>query len=362
MSVGLVTFFKYKALGFYQRGQNYSEPLAMADLLQSIERWHSRQDSLPDTLPWCNEHEGYSHRKKVYLKAIKKNEETGDYIIVLWRAVGDGEGSVYGIRADNDLSSEEVVDTDDYVDGESVIWGEPAYYWFIPDHDIFASIKFGKSISDTKLLNRYFRDFVELRSDFRDKEESIERGTRGAYTKVTFNSEEGDNLWFRCYSERFTKITENADLETIAEEITHFVKREVISSSVPEDQSWARYFKALPFISKSETKDFRNIEVTVQAAPTARELAQVFNTYHEQYSNPADTWSNLGFQKGKGSTVWLDEFVVKTEFNVNDTGTNLNSGQYGPERLFNAMSFQRRTLLAPFASIEVDEVHDGTNG
>lgn len=36
MSEGLVTFFKYKQLGFHKRGDSYYEPLMMADMLESL--------------------------------------------------------------------------------------------------------------------------------------------------------------------------------------------------------------------------------------------------------------------------------------------------------------------------------------
>ncbi|VXD06434.1 conserved hypothetical protein [Enterobacterales bacterium 8AC] len=105
MAIGIVTFFKYTHLGFYRYGDDkYCESLQMDTLLESLYVWFQDKISLEDTLLWDDDTPGYSHRKKVYLKAIEKDERTGEYILVLWRAVGNGDG-VYGIKADARLNS-----------------------------------------------------------------------------------------------------------------------------------------------------------------------------------------------------------------------------------------------------------------
>lgn len=65
--------FKYTQLGFYRYGNDdYCEPLEMDTLLSSLHVWFQDRISLEDTLLWDDETPGYSHRKKVYLKAIEK--------------------------------------------------------------------------------------------------------------------------------------------------------------------------------------------------------------------------------------------------------------------------------------------------
>lgn len=231
MSEGLVTFFKYKKLGFHKRGDSYYEPLMMADMLESLHTWFSSRTSLADTLPWDDNTPGYSSRKKVYLKGIERNNTTGDYVVILWRAIGNGNG-VYGIRSDSALSDDRLYSADEELDGENVIWGEPAYYWFIPSLNVFSSIKFHSSISDTELMNKYLRDFMTLHSDIRPKRREMKEGKTGKYLSISFNSSSGENLWLRIYSEQYTKLTNEADLDRIANQITHFVKRDVISASV----------------------------------------------------------------------------------------------------------------------------------
>ena len=362
MSTGIVTFFKHTQHGFYRYGRadEYQEPLAMDSLLSSLHEWFQNRISLEDTLLWDDETPGYSHRKKVYLKAIERDEATGEYIIILWRAVGSGDG-VYGIRADARLSDNSLYDANDAANGERVIWGEACYYWFLPARDLFASIRFANSIADTLLMNNFLKDFVLLHSNIRAKNREVKEGKNGAYTTVTFPAQgEGQtgNLWFRINSKQFTKLTTRADLSAIARDITHFVKRDVIAAREENMPDWTRLFGGFPFVSAEVTKDTRKVEVNIEARPPAEELQRVFQQYNEDYHGGLDGWRNIGFRKeGVGGICWLNSFVVKSVLPVDDTtggGVDM-TGHYTAQRLFTALQFKRDSLLAPFGLEEQQE-------
>lgn len=363
MSTGLVTFFKYTQLGFYRFGNDeYHEPLTMDDMLESLHDWFQDRISLEDTLLWDDETPGYSHKKKVYLKAIEKDADTGEYILVLWRSVGSGDG-VYGIKADARLDDDTLYDANDAADGERVIWGESAYYWFIPSRNIFASIRFPNSIADTQLMNSFFKDFMWLHSDIRVKHREVKEGKQGSYTTVSFPAQrEGEtgNLWFRINSKQYSKLTTRADLSAIARDITHFVKREVIAAREENQPDWTRLFGNLPFVSAEVTKDTRKVEVNIEARPTAEQLQRIFEQYNEDYNGGLDGYRNLGFKKeGVGGVCWLNSFVVKSVLPIDDTtgGGVDETGHYTTERLFTALQFKRESLLAPFG-VEVERLEE----
>lgn len=360
MSEGLVTFFKYKSLGFARRGDDYFEPLSMDVMLDSLYKWFQDRVSLEDTLLWDDQTVGYGNRKKVYLKAIEHDEGTGDYMLILWRAIGQGNG-VYGIKADAGLEDNNLYNADDNVGEDRVIWGEAAYYWFVPSLDIFASIRFPNSVADTEIMNRFMRDYVELHSDFRQRKviEKERKGGKGKYLSISFaptKQGEKGNLWFQAYSEQFTKPTTESDLEGLTGEITHFVKRDVISAQVVQQSGWTNLFKGLPFISSQVTRANRRVEVNIEAKPTVKELKDLIELYEREYAD-GDEWRNIGFKKENSGVVWLDNFVVKSILPVNDLagGGRDDTGHYTTERLFKAMEFTRGKLLSAFVEEEQEE-------
>lgn len=361
MSCGVVTFFKYNELGFYKykKEDGYCEPLEMPKMLDSLHTWFQEKVSLEDTLLWDDDMPGFSHKKKVYLKSMEYNQDTGDYILILWRAIGRGNG-VYGIRADSKLDDDKLYNADDAVEKDTkVIWGEAAYYWFVPRLNIFASIRFQNSIADTDMMNGFLKDFICLHSNLKQKVREVKTSTSGhTYTSVHFKSTNcNENLWFRISSKQYTKLTTAADLGQIAKDITHFVKREVISARDVQEHDWTRFFKGLPFVSCERNKQVRKIEINIDANPTESELRNIFESYNEEYNVHNSDWRNLGFKKeGVGGICWLDQFVVKSVLNVNDDSLSArdSTGHYTTERLYTALHLKRDSLLAPFNKSEVE--------
>jgi hypothetical protein len=352
MADGLVTFFEFKDLGFFKRntdGEEYSEDLDLNSLLSNLKQWYEDRVDISDTLMWDSDTLGYAARKRIFIKSFEKNNDTGDYILVLWRAVGNGDG-VYGIPANTSLDDSALYNADDSTGDVNVIWGEPAYFWLIPELRAFATIKFSKSVSDTDSLNRFLSDFVKLQSTLKQRTvEEKERPDGSKYLSISFPSQDNSmNLWFRCSSKMFTKATEQADLSAMARDITHFVKREKVSARIESHSTWERLFDGLPFVSATQTKETRNVEVIIEAKPTGQELRELFETYNDHYAGGIDKWVNLGFKKeGAGRTVWLNEFVVKNFLSVPG---DYDQSHYSPDTLFECLDLVRDALIAPLAN------------
>ncbi|NMP32607.1 hypothetical protein HII17_13655 [Thalassotalea sp. M1531] len=341
MSEGIVTFFKHTNLGFYQIGADYHEPLEIEEILNSLTDWFNERDLLSETAPYKSK-----RRKTVYLKDISKNDDTGDYLITLWKSLNANDGNVYGLRANESPNDNRLINADEQAE-EEVIWGRPAYYWFIPSAGVFASIKFHESITDSDVLNKYIKDYIQFRSDINSP--TIETRTNKAgeeYETVYWDGPYG-KLWLRVDSRRYTKITENADLDLIARDITHFVKKEEIITHSEQDEDWTRYFKNLPYVSKAKSGSTRSINIVVDAKPTGKQLKAMMEKYHQDYGTNKNKKSNLGFRKeGTGSqTYWLDEFVVKSVIEI--PGEEEQS-HFNHSTIFTYLNEQRGRLLAPF--------------
>lgn len=341
MSEGIVTFFKHTNLGFYQIGADYHEALKIEDVLCSLTNWFKERDLLSETAPYKSK-----KIKTVYLKDISKNEKTGDYLVTLWKSINANDGSVYGLRANKSPSDSKFINADEAAE-EEVIWGKPAYYWFIPSVGVFASIKFNESITDSDVLNKYLKDYVQFRSNINSP--TIERKTSKEgieYETVHWDGPHG-NLWLRIDSRRYTKVTENADLNLIAQDITHFVKKEEIITSSGQDEDWTRYFRDLPYVSKAKSRKTRTVSIVVDAEPTGEQLKAMMEKYHQDYGTSKNKKSNLGFRKeGTGSqTYWLDEFVVKL---ILEVPGGVEESHFSHETILTHLNEQRGELLAPF--------------
>ena len=51
------------------------------------------------------------------------------------------------------------------VRGQDVIYGQPMYYWYIPEHNLIASVKFPHSLADSEGVSHYIKKCIDLRID-----------------------------------------------------------------------------------------------------------------------------------------------------------------------------------------------------
>mgnify|MGYP000308037557 CR=1 FL=1 len=146
MEKGSISFFKIEKCGYYRRHDGKWELIegSLNETLAMVQGWVKGRD-FSQTIPW--DVSATPGRKQIYCKSVYKNEETNDSVFVLWKKFGDETGDVSGILANSKVGEDKggSIKLDSKINGKDVIYGQPMYYWFIPEFNIIASIKFPHS-------------------------------------------------------------------------------------------------------------------------------------------------------------------------------------------------------------------------
>lgn len=365
---GLVTFFDIEECGFYRLKRNSKDPEhkfgTLTEVLEDLCSWLNGK-KIEQTLPW--DPVKAPLRAKTYCRGMAVDPLTKDSVIVVYRAVGDHAGSIHGIKEGTKVgpdANETIVAGAEH-DGDKIIWGQPCYYWFIPEHNKFASIRFPHSSADTGRLASYVRDHVNNNSLFgRRKQREILRenpkdSTRPIRSTVTtFPFEEGDescNCLFKFKARELKFNTLKEDLDGIHGQITHTVIRDTTRSFIEDTRTpllkiGSAYLPS--FFGDSHTSQLpKKIEVIVDGSPSIDELHRLFEIRDEDSS-----WNNIGFKiDGPGSgTTWLSEYTVKTELVIHDSS---GEDHYSPELVLNKIKSVRQRLLSQIVK-HVDDSDD----
>lgn len=192
---GRLTFFDVTKAGFYNLNDEVQKSADIVNILDSLTDWVCSL-SFEETLPLVDDSR---LRKKVYCRGVHKDENTGDYFFVLWKSELDGNGNLQGVAPDskvNSSSNDVMMLSDDMTDGVKYIWGKPCYYWYIPELNKFAAIRFPHSNSDTYLFGRYIRDYANFRMPYAGRKiAEVCRTNPGGkdikFSTVTFESDDG---------------------------------------------------------------------------------------------------------------------------------------------------------------------------
>ncbi|TOG64600.1 hypothetical protein [Vibrio parahaemolyticus] len=373
-----ITYFDLKEFGFYRLRKKKTPEFiegTIGDVVTSLEGWLDGK-TFRNTIPW--DADTNQRRVKMYCRSYKTNTITGDTILVLWKAVGDSNGNVHGAYANSNVGSNTTDDlsTGNEVAGEEVIWGQPCYYWLIPEKNKIASIKFANSVADTDSLCHYIKAFVDYRGNFANKEVSertINHHTSGRainIKRVTFTAQdENGNTFhtsFKMRAQQYKKASSTLNYERLADDVTHIVYRDTISATVADTRpSWAKVCdtigSALGY-QTPPTRGQRHIEVIVDASPTGSELTALVDRYSEEHDETSD-WNNIGLKLGgrSESTTWLDEFVLTDELIIGQVGNEI----YTAEQLLRAITAQRTRLVekigtTPTTTEENEETDEAT--
>ena len=367
---GLVSFFEIEECGFYKL-QRTAKGLdhkfgTLPEVIEDLEKWLLGKD-LGQTLPW--DPNKAPMRAKTYCRGMVLDPDTGDAVIVIYRAVGDHSGSIHGIRESSKVgpnANETVVAGSEY-DGEKIIWGQPCYYWIIPEHNKIASIRFPHSSADTYRLCDYIRDHVNNNSKFgqrvqkerkRENPNDPTRVIRSTSTTFPFEDETGKcSCLFKLKVKELKFNTVKEDLNDIHQKITHTVIRDTTRSYVTDPRKpvlkiASEYLPSI-FGQGPTTQLPKKIEVIVDGAPSIKELHQLFES---RDSN--SKWANVGFKVDGtgGATTWLSEYAVRSVLTINNSS---GEDHYSPELILNRINKVRDKLLATIVrGEEIEELGD----
>ncbi|MGE4943933.1 hypothetical protein [Yersinia enterocolitica] len=339
MDNGSITYFDITACGFY-RLKNKPEELdhKFGDLmvvLDDLEDW-LKDKNFEQTLPWDKAEQPL--RTRVYSRGIARDSNTRDAVIVLYREVGNGNG-IHGIRIGSKVSG----DSKGTVragsgDGENnVIWGEPCYYWIIPELNKIASIRFPHSFADTNLFAQYFIQHINNNSKLGKRKKS----------KRTFESAKNPGRCVDVYNTKFQYKDGNKEINCIykfileetklkaAEEnferlrhkITHtLIKDRTVIHEQDTRQPLLRLTSvALASLVGEDNRDkligqppvleqSRKIEVKIDGAPSSDELKNLFSMRGD-----ASDW-DVGFLLAdRANPVWLSSYVARTKLPLHDS-------------------------------------------
>lgn len=351
---GLVRFFQVNHFGFYQRKQ--SEKLlvegSMESFLSSYCDWVSGK-GFTETIPW--DPESHKNRTEVYCKDTGSDSATGDFLLVLWRRFGDDSGKVTGIKASAKVgdNTSDSVKIEAEAEGEPTILGQPMYYWFIPEHNLIATIDFAHSSAATKDVCDYLRRCIVNRIDHPRKEIVTERNENNDLVKrMRFKAPDGGVMAPAINVNSAELRSENAHAAALSKRITHLVVRDTISAEVlsaegQNDPLISLFWRVKkPKVLSGIKKVYKRIEFIEEVALTPPEVKSILETHSSEnlVGSEGNGWNDIGFREGGGRGVkWFSSYISKEEIFLRKLPDTSN--YYTAEEMLRRIKKDRNELL-----------------
>lgn len=362
MERGLISFFELTHCGFYRiRSKKDGEHVegSLAETVQLVKKWLEGKD-VSQTIPW--DIEASQNRTQIYCKSVHTDDVTGDSLFVFWKKFSDDSGNVSGILADSKVGSKkgDSVKVGKDVNGKPVILGQPLYYWFIPEHNIIASIKFPHSLAASESIYDYFKRCIDLRIAHPRKVTHEQdhfnqfSGKQITTKSVCYRSEDKKySMKFKFHGQTKELSIKNVDVERLSATISHIVVRDTISTLKRDDKDFI--FQLWDKVTRKQQEKYykKQVEIVSEANLNAKELESLLTVYCEEYDPTVEDWNNVGFKTdGKdGTTKWFNRYVDRAHILLDPL--EKEDGNYFPsDKVLNVLVDQREHLLRPLFEVQ----------
>lgn len=365
MEQGLITFFEVTECGFYRLRHKKTEHIegSLSETVNLIDTWLKNRD-VDQTIPWSiTEH---PDRVRVYCKSVFVDSNSGDAVFVFWKKFGDDSGKLSGILGKSKVGDpgKDTHQIQASVKGQDLILGEPMYYWFIPEHNLIATIKFPHSLSDSDAVFDYIKKCIDLRISHPRKNVS----TRSVHNQhigkdlviktVTYRSEDDSySLSFKLNAELKEYSVNDASIAGLSSRITHLVVRETISSTkeVQKDSAFVMFDRLLRK-SKQSKSISKQVEIVSEESFSIPELKNIIAAYNDDFNSSAD-WDNVGFKMDgvESPTKWFNNYVERKRILVSDDDKKDHS-YFPAEKIAMALQKERRDLLDFMSGHKEDKI------
>jgi hypothetical protein len=150
-------FYKASHFGFYSRRATTPRLYDMEFTFREFSGWVANK-RVKATVA-ARQSEG-GEFEKIFCAACKRDEENGDYLIVLWMGIDTGDGNSVGAIPSDANTNDEGTNLQENEFDPGSIPGYPLYFYVIPSQNVICPIKIGKNQCSMVPFKKYFLGYL----------------------------------------------------------------------------------------------------------------------------------------------------------------------------------------------------------
>ena len=337
MEEAKVTFYKLNSCGYYSYGRRVAPVFGtLADTLQHVATWaHGR--SLGHTRTHGTG-KGASQTLPAYLVNATRKDDA--WLLTLWNEAANTEGKVVSIDGFAAVGDAEVSETE--VE-EGHIPGHATYFWFLPDQNLMATIRFQHPMAGVYELGKFVHGFLancgphvvydepEHVGQVKVVGYRLNKDAEMARVRPSFKAE-----IYKKHGPLDYVISRSEDIRKIKK------KTALLLNHPPEKALWQKMLENIHLTRyktvQQEVDIYYELDVNGLAQDEVREVA-------EQWVDEIDEDSDYGFSiKGEGAkTHWLGKAYAKDTLHLDLVRKNIEL--VDPDSLLSELNRYRGQLL-----------------
>ncbi|MDD3815790.1 MAG: hypothetical protein PHZ02_14230 [Desulfocapsaceae bacterium] len=307
-----LNFYSINKCGYYNFGKGDPEFGSVKNILQQLNEWAKRPDfTLESTCTYSTDNDE-DDSLRTFCFDIIRNKKTGDFFLTTWNETPTTFGQVASVEADQPVGQADVK-MNEIVEG--TIPGYATYFWFMPEHDVFATVRFQHTFNGHRSLVKYLNGFLETHSPYAVKrfidDDNIE--------VLGYRDNEKDEIEKLNPSFRSRLLRKGGEVDLIKQKcasIRNIIRKSTLNLEVEEEKSLAtKMLEKMGIFQGCNGRQELSVKYNIPYTPTNDDISSIIeNAFEEGLS-----WHNdVGFQfTGKSEVTWLSNSIIKRDFDLN---------------------------------------------
>lgn len=300
-----VTFYRIQRCGHYKGHDKMPALGGVTRTLLDISHW-ARGLKLEQTKTYTPAEGG---SLPVYLADVGQSGKT--WLITLWNETHGVDEKVPSLMANAGVGQAAVILNEPKAGS---IPGFATYFWFIPDLEVFATLRFARPFTGQTGLQSYISSFLEYFSSFCVREADAE----GDIRVIGYRDGADDDvqqLYPRFRARIFTKPGNHDYVLNNAEGVRRIVKKDVLQLAAREDLSLWQKTLALTGVTPKKTRkiDSARLECSIDVELDRAGVEAIIDEWEK--SGGADSGADYGFlMRGGQKEYWLAKSLARDQF------------------------------------------------
>lgn len=313
-----ILFNKITHCGLFKPMAKRSTLSSYDQLLDNMHKWVNSKDM--QIINTCTYNPNSSNKEflETYVAHLSKDNDTGDYFLVLWNRTHESGDSVYAL---DPTTKTKKITTSSFKSGNlpaNHIPGFATYFWIIPSKMSFATITFGTTRTGTPSLQHWINNFYKHESrwaHYNDKDKFI------GYKNPNANEDLNTELEPRF---KYIRFINPAKYKLITKNFTSIIgtkQKVVLNRKELLDEGCIKSLFNKAGVGTGYTSRDSSVHLTydIDIIPTKEKIAELILQAEEK----DHSWEDIGFKFpkknnfGADEVEWLGKSYAKTRFEVN---------------------------------------------
>jgi len=336
-----INFYRINKCGFYPWGEDL--PLFgnnIGQVLKYLSDWVNQDGfCLEDTSTYQVKDEDQTLR--TFCCDLKHDDVHGDYLLTTWNETPTTDGQVPSIASNSTIGSA-TVHLNPLPEGD--IPGYATYFWFLPSENIFATVRFFRTLNGHPNLMRYLDGYLRHFSPYVLREENPNED--GDYTIIGYINPETKEAFDVLYPAFHSSPIRNpGEIDMIRENRTRITKiHRKASLKVDVKNETTLLQTLLRHVGIGEPPiqtQTANIDYALPFTPSGEELNDIIISWE---NTSGEGWNDVGFKIQGDDIKWLSKSLAKVSQDLNVERDN--DEIYNSESLLNALTEKRDDLIS----------------